>query len=111
MSRAQRLWLVRAAHTAIYVVMVACVFAVVYAGASGARGAWVWISAALVALEAVVFIGNGLKCPLTALVVKHQGRAKVSDTFLPERITRHTFRVFGPLIVLGYALLAVRWLR
>jgi len=107
MSRSERLWLVRAAHTAIYVVMVACVLAVV----SGARETWVWISAGLVGLEAVVFLGNGLKCPLTALVVKYRGLAEVSDTFLPERITRHTFTVFGPLIVLGYVLLAVRWLR
>jgi hypothetical protein len=31
------------------------------------------------------------------------------DTFLPERVTRYTFRVFGTLMVLGLALLALRW--
>ena len=31
------------------------------------------------------------------------------DTFLPERITRWTFAVFGPVIVVGFGLLAVRW--
>jgi len=104
-----RLWLVRAVHTAIYLVMVACVFAVLYGGASGARGPWLWLAASLVAAESAVFLGGGLKCPLTALATRYgAGAAGVGDTFLPERLTRHTFKVFGPLIALGYALLAAR---
>ncbi len=32
------------------------------------------------------------------------------DTFLPERITRHTFRFFGTLMLVGLVLLALGWL-
>jgi hypothetical protein len=32
------------------------------------------------------------------------------DTFLPERATRHTFRFFGTLMLVGLVLLALRWL-
>jgi hypothetical protein len=35
-------------------------------------------------------------------------RPRASDTFFPERITRHTFQVFGPLALLGLILTAVR---
>jgi hypothetical protein len=31
------------------------------------------------------------------------------STFLPERITRHTFQVFGPLILCATVLVLVRW--
>lgn len=110
MTDAQSLTLVRAAHTAIYVVMAASALVVFYAGVTGAHGVWLWVAGGLVAIESLVFAANGLKCPLTAIAVKY-GATKdgAYDTFFPERITRHTFTVFGPLIVLGFALLAGRW--
>ena len=111
MADAQRLWLVRALHSTIYVVMVGCILAILYAGVTGAHGRWLAVAAGLVSLESLVFAGCGLKCPLTAIAVKYGAEhGEVFDTFLPERITRHTFQVFGPLVVLGLALVAGRWL-
>lgn len=111
MNDAQRLWLVRAVHTAIYVVMASCVFVVDFGGVTGARGLWLWVAAGLVAIESLVFVFSGMKCPLTAVAVKYgAGSGTLFDTFLPERMTRYTLRVFGPLVVLGYLLLAGRWL-
>jgi hypothetical protein len=107
MTRAQRLVLVRAAHTAIYLVMAAASLLALYAGVTGARGDWLWASLALVGVEAAVFVGCGLRCPFTAIVAR-LGEG-VPDTFFPERITRHTFAVFGPLIVVAVVLLAARW--
>ncbi len=110
MTDPQHLALVRGMHTAIYVVMAASSFAVLYAGVTGAHGVWLWPALALVGVESAVFLGNGLKCPLTVLVAKYDvKRAGVSDTYFPERVTRHTFTVFGPLILIGVALLALRW--
>lgn len=111
MTDAGRLWAVRALHTAIYVTMSAAAFAVLYAGISGRSGPWLWVALALVAAETAVFVGCGLKCPLTAVAVRY-GATKDGDydTFFPERCTRHTFRIFAPLIVLGLALNALRWL-
>jgi hypothetical protein len=80
-----------------------------YAGITGATGAWLWLAAALVGVESAIFLGNGLKCPLTAVAAKY-GAGDAADTFLPERITRHTFRVFAPLILMAVALIAARGL-
>jgi hypothetical protein len=108
---AQRLSLVRAVHTAIYLIMAAASFALLYAGLTGAGGVWLWWCAGLVAFEAVVFTASGLRCPLTAIAVQHGAtRQGVGDTFLPERMTRRTFRFFAPLIVLAVTLLAARFL-
>lgn len=113
MTDRQRLTLVRAVHTAIYLVMASASFVMLYAGATGAHGPWLWWAASLVSVEIVVFTANGFRCPLTALAVKNgAARDGVADTFLPERLTRHTFQVFGPLIVVAFALVAGRvwWL-
>ena len=111
MTEDQRLGLVRGLHTVIYVVMAGSVFVLLYAGISGARGPWLWWALGLISVEIVVFVGNGMKCPMTAMVTRlGKAGSGISDTFFSERITRHTLRVFGPLIVLAFILLALRGL-
>jgi hypothetical protein len=105
-----RLALIRGLHTAIYFVMAGSVLIVLYAGVFGAKGPWLWPALGLLGLEIVVFVGNGLKCPFTALVARLGHSTAVSDTFLPERCTRHTLRIFGPMIAIGLAALTMRTL-
>jgi hypothetical protein len=110
MTDAGLLALVRTVHTAIYIVMVAAIFVLLYASATGYVGFWLWVALGLLAVETVVFVGNGLKCPLTALAVSYGAETGYAfDTFLPERVTRNTFRFFGSLMVFGLVLLALRW--
>ena len=110
MNDAQRLTLVRSVHTAIYFLMASCVLFVLYAGISGARGAWLGLALTLVCGESLVFAVSGMKCPLTALAVRYGARhGAVFDTFLPERFTRHTLRVFA-MAILGLGLVLLRWL-
>ena len=101
------LTLVRAVHTIIYVVMATSTFVVLYAGITGDKGAWLWLPAALVGIESAVFLWNGLRCPLSGMAARH-GAVDGADTFMPEWITRYTFRVFGPLILIAAALVAAR---
>jgi hypothetical protein len=110
MTDAQRLAIVRAVHTAIYLVMAASTFILLYAGITGKSGVWLWTVMVLLGIEVVVFVGNGMKCPLTAIAVRYGATTgHVFDTFLPERITRYTFRFFGTVMVIGLLLLAARW--
>jgi hypothetical protein len=108
----QRLLLVRALHSAIYLVMAAASLLVLFAGLTGARGPWLWVALVLVLVESLVFVGCGFKCPLTAVATRYGASpdGAAFDTFLPDRITRHTFRVFGPIIAVGLLLLALRWI-
>ncbi len=98
-------------HTTIYIVVASCVLAVLYAGVTGAHGIWLGPAFALVCGESLVFAGSGMKCPLTALAVKYgAAHGAVFDTFLPERLTRHTLAVFGPMAIVGLGLVLIRWL-
>ncbi len=109
MTAPGRLALVRGAHTAIYVAMSAACFVVLYAGVTGAQGPWLWVALTLVMLETIVFVGCGMKCPLTAVAVRYGARPDGPyDTYFPERCTRHTLTVFGPLILAGLALNLLR---
>ena len=110
MDRAATLTLIRAVHTAIYLVMAASTLVLVYAGVTGAGGWWLWLALGLLAIESAVFAFYGFKCPLTGLAVQYGAeKGWAFDTFLPERMTRFTFRFFGTLMVLGVVLLALRW--
>lgn len=110
MSISGRLALVRGIHTLIYLVMAASTFTLLYAGLTGAHGRWLWTAMALLAVEVVVFVGNGLTCPLTTLAVRYGAeKGYAFDTFLPERVTRYTFQFFTTVMVLGLLLLILRW--
>jgi hypothetical protein len=97
-------------HTAIYLVMVGAIGILLYSGATGHQGVWLWISIGLIALEGVIFFGNGMRCPLTGLAVRFGAeKGYAFDTFLPEKFTRYTFRFFGTLAVIGLLLMILRW--
>lgn len=110
MTDNQSLALIRTLHTTIYLVMAVSTFMLLYAGITGAQGVWLWIALALLGVEVVVFVGNGMRCPLTALAVRYGAETGyVFDTFLPERATRYTFNFFGTIMVVGLVLLLLRW--
>jgi 4-hydroxybenzoate polyprenyltransferase len=58
-KNANRLALVRGVHTFIYIVMATSTLPLVYAGLTGAHRWWLWVALSLLAVETVVFAGNG----------------------------------------------------
>ena len=111
MTNSRMLALIRLVHTVIYVVMAVSTFMLLYYGVSGAQGPLLWVVVALLGVETIVFVGSGMKCPSTALAVKCGARkGYVFDTFLPERITKYTFRFFGTTMCVALVLLVLRWL-
>jgi hypothetical protein len=103
-----RLETVKAVHTLIYAVMVAAIVYILYCGVTDTTGTLLFVAIGLVTVEAIVFLGNGRRCPLTTLAQRLGDRTgHVGDTFLPERCTRYTFGVFGSLFVVGLALVVV----
>jgi membrane protease YdiL (CAAX protease family) len=100
---------VRALHTLIYLVLAASTLIVLSVGVTGRFLHVLWIVGPLVAIETVVLLSNRARCPLTAVVDRLSGAAgSVSDTCLPEALTRRTLAFYGPLLAIGVILLAAR---
>lgn len=100
---------VRGLHTLIYLVLAASTLTLLWVGITGRFLAVLWIVGPLVAIEIAVLLSNRARCPLTAVVDRLSGEAgSVSDTLLPEALTRRTLALYGPLLAIGVILLAAR---
>ena len=104
--------LVRFVHTLIYAINGAACFALLYAGLTGHDGLWLWIAAVLIVVEAAILLFNGLRCPMSPLAERYGARETgfLYDTFIPERLTRHTVPFFSVVVVLGLLFAGLRWL-
>ena len=101
-----KLTLIRTVHTIIYLVMASSVLLIFVSGIVRYRGIWLTASLVLISIESVVFLGNRMRCPLTALAQRYGAtKGYAFDTFLPEKATRHTFWFFGGLLLVGVVLL------
>ena len=110
-SGSRRLTAVRAAHAAVFIAMTVSTVAVLYAGVTGATGPWLPAAVVLLLAEVIVFVGNGMSCPLTILARKYGAESgHVFDTFMPNRVMQLSFRTLTVLAALGLALLGLRWL-
>ena len=104
-----RLAIVRSVHSVIYVIMASATLWVLYCGIVGRRDSSLVLAIGLVTLEGLVFLGNRMRCSLTALAQRYgDPTGHVGDTLFPERYTRYTFGVFGALYVLGLLLVVQR---
>jgi hypothetical protein len=105
-----KLAVVRILHTIIYLIMASATLYVFYCGLAGSRNRLLAVAVTLVAFEGLVFLGNGMRCPLTDLAQKYgDPTGHVGDTFFPEGCTRYTFRAFGSLYLIGLALIAAEY--
>jgi hypothetical protein len=111
-SDSQRLSLVRTVHTIIYVVLAVSIVYILVAAIAGLSSPPLFVALGLTAVEIVVFVSSGMKCPLTALARKYGApKGYAFDTWLPEVIARYTFWIFGLLLAVGLGLLVLRLVR
>lgn len=100
---------VRALHTLIYVVMASSTLTLMIVAITGRLFGALWIVGPLLTAEVLVFVVSGLKCPLTAVIDRlAREPGSVPDTYLPDRLTRHTLLIFGPVLPVALMLLVAR---
>ena len=101
---------VRIVHTAIWAVFASAVVAIPVFTLAGRLEVAGWLSA-LVAVECVVLLFNGLQCPLRDVAGRYtESRADGFDILIPPWLARHNAAVFGTLYALGLIFLLWRWL-
>ena len=105
-----RLRLIKAVHTLAWVFFVACIAAIpLLAWARRFDLALLFIG--IVAVEVVVIVVNGWRCPLTAVAARHtDDRRPNFDIYLPAWLARYNKEIFGSLFGAGILLTVALWL-
>jgi polyferredoxin len=100
---------IKAVHTIIWAVFVACIVAIwVFAWQADFFDAALSIGAVLG--EVVVLVAFGWYCPLTLLAARYTDDRRANfDIYLPEWLARHNKVIFGTLYVAGIAVTCSRW--
>lgn len=109
MKHTQILTIVRVVHAAVYLVMVASIAILLYSAIVGYFGAGLWIALALLAIEGIVFLANGLECPVSRIAIRYG--SKTGDAFdwiLSKKTNQYLFRFFASLTIIGVLMLALR---
>lgn len=98
------LFLIKSVHSLIFFVVSAAIFYVWYAIFTDTQNTLLWLSVATIILETVIYLGNGVRCPLTNLAKKYgdeTGNDLILDIFLPVWFIPLIPRICGTLAVVG----------
>jgi hypothetical protein len=106
----RRLRLIKAVHTLAWAFFVAGIGAIpVFAWVKRFDLALLFIG--IVAVEVVVIVANGWRCPLTPVAARYaDDRRPNFDIYLPEWLARYNKEIFGSLFGAGLLLTVVLWL-
>ncbi|MCL2402371.1 MAG: hypothetical protein FWC90_06985 [Oscillospiraceae bacterium] len=105
MKRNTKLLLIKLLHTAIWCVMAAAVFYILYAGIFDRVNRLVWFCIGLVFVEAIILLIFKWRCPLTVLGRKYTDNPSVGfDIFLPVWLANHNKLIFSILFAAGLVL-------
>jgi hypothetical protein len=96
---------VKAFHTLAWFMIETCMLYVLYSGVRGQSDRRAGLAAGVVALETLVFVANGFRCPLTA-VARNLGdnTGSVTDIYLPKWLAKNLPAVHVPLIMIAIGL-------
>lgn len=112
MNSKTKLTVIKTTHTAIYLVMVAGIFYILYAGITKTYDTWLYLSLTLLAIEGIVYFGNGQKCPFTDLAQKYgDKKGYVGDIFMPKKVADNTFKFFGTLLAVAIIILIINYFK
>jgi hypothetical protein len=105
-----RLRTIKLVHTVVWAGFAGCIVAIpVLALQERFRPAA--LLALIVLGEVIVLAINRWRCPLTPIAARYtEDRRANFDIYLPEWLARYNKEIFGPLYLVGVALLALRWM-
>ncbi|MCL2562674.1 MAG: hypothetical protein FWE08_01380 [Oscillospiraceae bacterium] len=96
-------------HTAIWLIFVAAILYIFYAGIFDRITPLVWLCIGLVCIEGIVLLLCKGKCPLTLLGYRYADNPQVGfDIFLPAWLARHNKLIFSTLFAIGFILILWR---
>ncbi len=103
----KKIFAIKFIHSVIFIFMVACLVYILYCAVAG-RYEWTLLAAlAAIFIEGLALLLNHGRCPLTSLAEKYgAANGAVTDIFLPDWLTRHTFKISMVLVAIELIWLA-----
>ena len=105
------LFFVKLVHSLVFLVESAAILYILYSAIFNVRDHWLVVAMILVAVESVVYVGCGLRCPLTK-VARRLGDATgddfIADIFLPHWFALLIPRICGTLAAVGLLVIGLR---
>ena len=111
MQRSQKLFMLKLAHTLVFLVQSAAILYILYGALRNRRGRGRSFAIFLVAVESMIYLGNGRTCPMTDMARSWgdaTGNDFIADIFLPPRFARLIPPVCGTLAAIGVLLPVLR---
>jgi hypothetical protein len=100
--RPKALFAVKAFHSVAFWVIQSAIFYLVYKGLKRESDTSAAIAAAIATGETLIYVGNGMRCPLTGLAESLGAESgAVTDIFLPKWLASNIARIYGPMFALG----------
>lgn len=100
MDTKQKLILVKAVHTLIWIFYNGVVGYMLYASVAGKIDPLFWVCTAFILLEGLILLLFKFTCPLTLIARKYSGYLKDNfDIYLPEWLARHTKRIYFSIVI------------
>lgn len=109
-QRTMALFAIKAIHTIIFFVLSWAVLFIFYSGLTNRVSRKTGVAIAAVLGEAVIFAGNGFRCPLTKVAERLGAEnGTVGDILLPQWLAQRIPQISSTLV--GVGLLAMLWHR
>lgn len=106
--QARTVFILKLVHSVIFLVMVAALGWILYAAIARRYDCVLVVALGLIFLEGLALLLNRFECPFTTMVRKHADvDVAITDLFLPEWCSRHTFPIATTIFVLELIGLAI----
>jgi hypothetical protein len=105
-----KLRLVKVVHTIAWAFFAGWILVIPVAVARG-RLDWAAIAIGVVAVEVMILVVNGFRCPLTAVAARYtEDRVDNFDIYLPRWLARYNKLIFGSIYALSVAYALLAWM-
>lgn len=103
------LTVIKVLHTLVFGVMFSAILFLLYCGMVDQLSMWTAIAFATIAIEVVVYIGNGRKCPLRTWAERLTPTGQpVVDIYLPLWLSSRVVAISTPLLGVACGLILLR---
>lgn len=109
MTDGNKLFIVKAVHTLIWVFFNIVILYFVYAVVVDQIDRWVWVCLSLIGLEVLTLIVFRTVCPVTLIARQYSDSTKDNfDIFLPNWLARYNKKIYSVIVLIGIVVLMYR---